>query len=253
MHLNEKVAIVTGGGQGIGKAIARHCLERGLKVVIAEADAEAGQETAAELAALGNIRCVAADVAREEDVQRMVREAVDGYGHLDYLVNNAGIMIRKPVTELSLAEWRRVLDVNLSSVFLGAKHAAPFLRERRGAIVNIASTRGLMSEPDTEAYSASKGGIIALTHALAVSLGPAVRVNCVSPGWIEVSEWKKRSVRHPAQLRDEDHHQHPAGRVGRPEDVASLVLYLLSDEAGFVTGANFVVDGGMTRKMIYVE
>ncbi|MEW6613318.1 MAG: glucose 1-dehydrogenase [Pseudomonadota bacterium] len=253
MHLNGKVAIVTGGGQGIGKAIARHCLERGLKVVIAEADAEAGQETAAELAALGDIRCVAADVAREEDVQRTVREAVDGYGRLDYLVNNAGIMIRKPVTELSLAEWRRVLDVNLSSVFLGAKHAAPFLRERRGAIVNIASTRGLMSEPATEAYSASKGGIIALTHALAVSLGPAVRVNCVSPGWIEAGDWKKRSLRHPVQLREEDHRQHPAGRVGRPEDVASLVLYLLSDEAGFVTGADFVVDGGMTRKMIYVE
>lgn len=253
MHLNGKVAIVTGGGQGIGKAIARHCLERGLKVVIAEADAEAGQETAVELAALGDIRCVAADVAREEDVQRMVREAVDGYGRLDYLVNNAGIMIRKPVTELSLAEWRRVLDVNLSGVFLGAKHAAPSLRERHGAIVNIASTRGLMSEPDTEAYSASKGGIIALTHALAVSLGPAVRVNCVSPGWIEVGDWKKRSLRHPVQLREEDHRQHPAGRLGRPEDVASLVLYLLSDEAGFVTGANFVVDGGMTRKMIYVE
>lgn len=253
MHLNGKVAIVTGGGQGIGKAIARHCLERGLKVVIAEADAEAGQETAAELAALGEIRCVAADVAREEDVQRVIHEAVDGYGRLDYLVNNAGIMIRKPVTELSLAEWRRVLDVNLSSVFLGAKHAAPFLRQQRGAIVNIASTRGLMSEPDTEAYSASKGGIIALTHALAMSLGPAVRANCVSPGWIEVGDWKKSSLRHPPQLREEDHRQHPAGRVGRPEDVASLVLYLLSDEAGFITGANFVVDGGMTRKMIYVE
>ena len=120
-------------------------------------------------------------------------------------------------------------------------------------MVNIASTRGLMSEPDTEAYSASKGGIIALTHALAISLGPAVRVNCISPGWIEVSEWKKQGQRHAPDLRPEDQAQHPAGRVGRPEDVASLVMYLLSEEAGFITGANFVLDGGMTRKMIYYD
>ncbi len=120
-------------------------------------------------------------------------------------------------------------------------------------IVNIASTRAMQSEPHTEAYSATKGGLVALTHALAMSLGPDVRVNCISPGWIAVSEWKKRSQRKAADLRQEDHAQHPAGRVGIPGDVAALVAFLISYEAGFITGQNFVVDGGMTKKMIYVE
>jgi NAD(P)-dependent dehydrogenase (short-subunit alcohol dehydrogenase family) len=136
---------------------------------------------------------------------------------------------------------------------LFAKHAAPALKARGGAIVNIASTRALMSEPNTESYAASKGGIVALTHALAASLGPDVRVNCISPGWIDVSRWKKPSKRKPAQLRPEDHAQHLAGRVGRPEDIAGLAAYLIGPESSFITGANFVVDGGMTRKMIYAE
>jgi NAD(P)-dependent dehydrogenase (short-subunit alcohol dehydrogenase family) len=146
-----------------------------------------------------------------------------------------------------------MIRANLTGSFLMAKHAVPHLRAGRGAIVNIASTRALQSEPDTEAYSASKGGLVALTHALAVSLGPDIRVNCVSPGWIDTSGWKKRSRRGQEALRPEDHAQHPAGRVGTPEDVAAMVLYLVSDAAGFVTGQNFVVDGGMTRKMIYEE
>jgi NAD(P)-dependent dehydrogenase (short-subunit alcohol dehydrogenase family) len=128
-------------------------------------------------------------------------------------------------------------------MFLMAKHAAPHLRRTRGAIVNIASTRALQSEPDSEPYAASKGGVVALTHALALSLGPRVRVNCVSPGWIDTRA---------AKLSRADHAQHPVGRVGRPEDVAELVAFLLSDAAGFATGQNYVLDGGMTRKMIYV-
>jgi NAD(P)-dependent dehydrogenase (short-subunit alcohol dehydrogenase family) len=143
--------------------------------------------------------------------------------------------------------------VNLTGAFLMAKHAAPHLRQVRGAIVNVASTRALQSEANTEAYSASKGGLVALTHALAVSLGPDVRINCVSPGWIDVSGWQKVANRKPATLSDADHAQHPAGRVGTPEDIAEMVAYLLSDAAGFVTGQNFVVDGGMTKKMIYEE
>jgi NAD(P)-dependent dehydrogenase (short-subunit alcohol dehydrogenase family) len=110
-----------------------------------------------------------------------------------------------------------------------------------------------MSEPNTESYAASKGGIVALTHALAASLGPDIRVNCISPGWIDVSNWKKSSKRKPAKLSSEDHAQHLVGRVGRPEDIASLAAYLIGPESGFITGANFVADGGMTRKMIYAE
>lgn len=251
--LKDKIALVTGGGQGIGKAIALGLLERGMRVAIAEADAEAGSETAAEFKAKGEILFIETDVAREADVKRAVELAEARFGGLDALVNNAGINIVKPLAELSLDQWRRVIDTNLTGTLLFAKHAAPALKAREGAIVNIASTRALMSEPDTESYAASKGGIVALTHALAASLGPAIRVNCISPGWIDVSAWKKSSRRKPAKLREKDHAQHPAGRVGRPEDIAALVAYLIGPEAGFITGANFTVDGGLTRKMIYEE
>jgi NAD(P)-dependent dehydrogenase (short-subunit alcohol dehydrogenase family) len=253
MSLKGKSALVTGGGQGIGKAIALTLLERGMRVVIAEADAEAGAETARDYMDKGDIAFVETDVSREADLRRALDETETRFGGLDALVNNAGINVVKPLAELTLDEWRRVIDTNLTSHMLLAKHAAPALKARNGAIVNIASTRALMSEPNTESYAASKGGIVALTHALAASLGPDIRVNCISPGWIDVSGWKKSANRKQAKLRAEDHAQHLAGRVGRPEDIASLVAYLIGPEAGFITGANFVVDGGMTRKMIYAE
>jgi NAD(P)-dependent dehydrogenase (short-subunit alcohol dehydrogenase family) len=249
---NRKVALVTGGAQGIGKAIAQRFVRDGMRVAILDADEEAGKQVESELHALGEVSFLTADVADEDQVVEAVRRTMNSFGGLDVLVNNAGISRNKPVTELSLAEWNRVIGINLTGAFLCAKHAVAPLRARHGAIVNIASTRALMSEANTEAYSATKGGLVALTHALAVSLGPEVRVNCVSPGWIDVSAWKKSSLARQATLSEADHKQHPAGRVGRPEDIAALVAWLVSDEAGFVTGANYAVDGGMTRKMIYV-
>jgi NAD(P)-dependent dehydrogenase (short-subunit alcohol dehydrogenase family) len=230
---SQKAALVTGGARGIGQATAALLAERGYRVAIADIQLDRGS-------GMTSIRC---DVSREPSVRACIRQVVKRFGRLDALVNNAGIASpgNGPVDKLALAEWNRRIGVNLTGAFLMTKHAAPHLRRTRGAIVNIASTRALQSEPDTEAYAASKGGLVALTHALAMSLGPQVRVNCISPGWIAHGPVKKR-----------DHAQHPVGRVGRDQDVAELVAFLLSDAAGFATGANYVLDGGMSKKMIYV-
>jgi NAD(P)-dependent dehydrogenase (short-subunit alcohol dehydrogenase family) len=250
----QKAALVTGGAQGIGKATAQALAAQGYGVAIADADAQAGRETARPAGNKRELFFLKTDVSSEPGVRACVRAVLERFGRLDALVNNAGIADPHsgPLERLSLALWNRYLATNLTGAFLMAKHCAPHLRASHGAIVNIASTRALQSEPDSEAYAATKGGLVALTHALAMSLGPAVRVNCVSPGWIDVSAWKKKSRRRPAKLSRSDHAQHPAGRVGRPEDIAAMVAFLLSDAAGFITGQNFVVDGGMTRKMIYV-
>lgn len=240
------VALITGAAHGIGRAIAQRLLDDGFRVGVVDLPGSglkrsyAGQRRRAAL--------IEGDVADEETARRAVNAVTDKFGRLDGLVSNAGIMVRKPLRALTLADWRKVLDTNLTATYLFARAAEKALRASGGAIVTIASTRALMSEPNTESYSASKGGLVALTHALAISLAPDVRVNCVSPGWIVVRRDEQ------AKLRRKDHLQHPAGRVGRPQDVAEIVAFLLDGErAGFMTGGNFVVDGGMTRKMIYEE
>ena len=235
---SQKAALVTGGARGIGEATARLLAERGYQVAACDLAPPSVRRPG-----IAYIRC---DVAREASVRACVRQVVNRFGRLDALVNNAGIA--DPHTgaleKLALKEWNRRIGSNLTGVFLMTKHAAAHLRRSRGAVVNIASTRALQSEAGTEAYAATKGGVVALTHAMAMSLGPDVRVNCISPGWIDTGKHR---------LRRADHAQHPAGRVGRGEDIAELVDFLLSGKAGFTTGANFVVDGGMTRKMIYLE
>ena len=248
-----KVGIVTGGAQGIGRGIARRLLADGMTVVIADCDAEATQEFLAEMGSPARLLALPADVTREEDVRQLIDTTLQRCGRLDALVNNVGIGINKPVEELSLPEWNQVLAANLTAMFLAVKYAAPHLRRAHGGIVNIASTRAWQSEKHTEAYAASKGGVVALTHALAVSLGPEIRVNGICPGWIEVGDWQKASRRHSPQHREVDRLQHPVGRVGKPEDVAAMTAFLLSDEAGFLTGHCLPVDGGMTIKMIYTE
>jgi len=230
-----KLALVTGAARGIGAAIAARLAAEGWGVIAVDRD-----PLPAPAARIRAIRC---DVADEEAVASMIADIRAEAGKLHALVCNAGIMVRKPLAELGFAEWSRVLATNLTSTFLLVRAAEDLLRAAHGSVVTIASTRAHMSEPHTESYAASKGGLVALTHALAVSLGPAVRVNCVSPGWINTKG---------EPLSAADHAQHPAGRVGRPEDVASLVAWLVGPESGFVTGSEFIVDGGMTRKMIYV-
>ncbi|MCA9839081.1 MAG: SDR family oxidoreductase [Trueperaceae bacterium] len=245
------VALISGGAQGIGKGIAKVLLEHDYQVLICDLDEEAGQETVEELGE--GLEFIQADVCREEDVKRVISKTVSSFGELSALVNNTGMGISKAVTELSLSEWNKVINTNLTSAFLFSKYSAAYLKKARGGIVNIASTRALMSEANTEAYAASKGGILALTHALAISLGPDVRVNAISPGWIDVSDWQKSVNRKPPHHSEADKAQHPVGRVGGPEDIAEMVYYLLSDKAGFISGQNFVIDGGMTKKMIYID
>jgi NAD(P)-dependent dehydrogenase (short-subunit alcohol dehydrogenase family) len=237
-----RTALVTGGAHGIGAAVAARLVRDGWRVVLADRDAARGQDTAGRLGP--QARFALADVGDEAAVASLVDGVRGREARLDALVCNAGFMVRKPLRALTLADWSAVLATNLTSTFLLARAAENLLRAARGSIVTIASTRARQSEPDTESYAASKGGLVALTHALALSLGPDVRVNCISPGWIDVRG---------ETLRPEDHAQHPAGRVGRPDDVAALVAWLVGPDSGFVTGAEFVTDGGMTRKMIYEE
>lgn len=246
-----KVFLVTGGARGIGRAIAKRLAGDGARVCVVDSDRAAGLDAAREYGE--RVMFVRADVAIERDVRRAVASCARWGRRIDGVVNNAAIAdpATGPAEALSLARWRRYLDVNLTGTFLVTKHAIRHLRRTRGAIVNLGSTRARQSEPHTGAYAATKGAIVALTHALALSLGPEVRVNCISPGWIATDELAPRGQRKQPRLRPVDHAQHPAGRVGRPEDVAGLCAWLLSDEAGFVTGQDLVIDGGMTRKMIY--
>ncbi|MBK1736228.1 oxidoreductase [Halorhodospira abdelmalekii] len=244
------VCLVTGAARGIGYGIAQRLAGDGWHVIMGDLD-EAGCRIAAER--IGpQATAIALDVRDERSIEQAVNEAQLAHGRLDGLVNNAAISDpgHQPVETLRLDQWQAYLDTNLTGAFLLCKHALPMLRAQRGAIVNIGSSRAWQSEPHTEAYAATKGGLEAFTHALAISAGPQVRVNCIHPGWID--------TRPPATQRAEpltaaDHAQHPVGRVGTPADIAALTAFLLSAEAGFITGQSWAADGGMTRRMIYAE
>ena len=236
MDRSVSVALVTGGAHGIGAAIAARLARDGWRVVVADMDRNGTAPSGA--------RYVVCDVSDETSVGGLLSDVAAQEARLDALVCNAGINIRKPIARLMLAEWSRVIGTNLTSTFLLTRAAETMLRAAKGSVVTIASTRAHMSEADTEAYAASKGGLVALTHALSISLTPEMRVNCISPGWVFTKGDPPRA---------EDHTFHPAGRVGTPEDIAALAAFLVGPESGFITGAEFIVDGGVTRKMIYPE
>lgn len=245
-------AVVTGAARGIGLAIARRLAHDGWRVVIADTDTTRGPCAADQLPGT-SFRVT--DVSDETSVEGLFAELRTSWDGLDLLVNNAAIAdpVTGPIESLQPSSWRRLIDVNLTSAYLCTHFAVPLLRARGGTIVNIASTRALQSEPHCEAYAAAKGGLVALTHALAVSLGPDIRVNAVSPGWIDTSASATDPIPEPAELNATDHAQHPAGRVGDADDVAQAVAWLASSASAFMTGENLVLDGGMRHRMIYAE
>jgi NAD(P)-dependent dehydrogenase (short-subunit alcohol dehydrogenase family) len=257
ISFKDKVAIVTGGGQGIGRAIVQAFSHQGAAVVIADTDEEAGRETKDWLVKKGasadKVHFCATNVAEQSQVEKLIEEAKAKYGRIDILVNNAGISEFTKFEELSIEDWDKVINTNLRGAFLCSKLAVPHLKaHNNGCIINIASTRAMQSEAGNEAYSASKGGLISLTQAMAISLGSDIRVNSISPGWIEVRDWQKSSENQKVNHSKEQKAQHPVGRVGDPEDIGRATVFLCSGEAGFITGHNLVIDGGMTKRMIYV-
>lgn len=238
----KRVAVISGGAKNIGKGIALNFLNNGWMVGIIDVDEQALNGFPAK----NGVFLYPGDVSDECVVKEFYSQLKVKFGRLDVIVNNAAIGGFKNFLQLTAAEWRRVIDINLTGYFLMARFGTPLILENpgRGAIINISSTRALMSEPGNEAYSASKAGIIGLTHALANSLGPNVRVNAICPGWI---------LHENENISQQEHQQHLTGRAGTIEDIANLVLFLADeDRSGFITGQYFVVDGGMTRKMIYI-
>ena len=220
-----KVAVITGGAHGIGKCIAEEFKKNGAVVCVidkAEGDHFVG------------------DISDKSVIESFSADVIEKHGHIDYLINNA-LPVMKGIDQCSYEEFQYALSVGVTAPFYLSKLFAPYFNNN-GSIINISSSRDRMSQPQTESYTAAKGGIAALTHALAVSLAGKVRVNSISPGWIETSGRIYNGA---------DAYQQPCGRVGEPLDIANMVLYLCSDKAGFITGENICIDGGMTKLMIY--
>lgn len=223
--LKDKVVVVTGGANGIGKCIAEEFRKQGASVCVID-KAEGKHYTG--------------DISDKAVLEDFAKNVIEQHGHIDYLINNA-IPLSKGITECTYEEFEYAQRVGVIAPFYLSKLFKPYF-SKEGSIINISSSRDRMSQPETESYTAAKGGIAALTHALAVSLAGKVRVNSISPGWID-TDYKKYG--------GPDAEQHPAGRVGNPLDIANMVLFLCSEKAGFITGENICIDGGMTKNMIY--
>lgn len=256
--MTTRTAIITGAGNGIGRGTALHLIGEGWRVAGLDTDKEALEEIAAPLPD-GQFLGVPCDVGSEGAVAKAFATIADWADCAALLANNAGIAdpYSGPLEDLALDSWQAWIDASLTSAFLCSRAALPLLRayaDEKGeaaAIVNITSTRAIQSEPDCFGYAAAKGGLAALTHAMAISLGPQIRVNAVAPGWIETGPWQKQADRSAPAHSQDAREQHPVGRVGEVRDIAETIAWLASPAAGFITGQQLAVDGGMTRKMIY--
>lgn len=247
MKFTNKVVVITGAGSGIGRACAVEFAKQGARVIIADIDYNAAQETAKLIEQNGNAYAVNADVSDPSSVQELVRKTIEKYAAIHALVNNAAIQVNKTVENTSFEEWNRQLSVNLGGVFLCSKYFLPHLRETRGSIVNMSSVNGFFVEPECAGYCATKAGIIGLTKAMAIDHGNQnVRVNCICPGYIDagLAEGYFQNQRDPIKARADAGKLHALQRIGLPEEVARVAVFLVSDDASFVTGSSFVVDGG---------
>lgn len=253
MRLKDKVAVVTGAGSGIGRASALRFAQEGARVVVVDWKPEGGRETVARIKAQGGVAIfVEADVSRDEDVRRAIETAVNTYGGLHILLNNAAIQVFGTLPNTSEADWYRVMDVNLKGVYLGCKYAIPhMIAGGGGSIINMSSALGLVGDPDLPAYGATKGGILAMTRAVAQAHGrQGIRINSICPGDVEtpiLAEYFEHQP-DPAEARRRVAAEYALGRIAQPEEIANVALFLASDESSFVTGTYIVVDGGLTSK-----